>query len=114
MKHSTSHFQVTGKKKYVEFSDCHEPAAHLLHVRMQDVCGLVLVVQDGPEGEDGGQVLPLVPDHKAVGDVVLEHLLDGVLDGDGGDVLPARRHDDLLLSPRHEQEPVLNKGLDNL
>ena len=56
-------------------------------------------------------MLPLVSDNEAVGDVVFEEFLDGVLYRHWCDVLSPGRHDDLLLPPRHEQEVVLNKGL---
>ena len=77
---------------------------------MEDVSGLVLVVEDGSESEDAGQMLPLVPDHEAVGDVVLEHFLDRILNGHRGNVLSASSHDDLLLSPGQVEEAVTVKA----
>ena len=42
-------------------------------------------------------MLPLVSDNEAVGDVVFEEFLDGVLYRHWCDVLSPGRHDDLLL-----------------
>ena len=55
-------------------------------------------------------MLPLVPDHEAVGDVVLEHFLDSILNGHRGNVLSASSHDDLLLSPSQVEEAITVKA----
>ena len=80
---------------------------YLDNTGMEIISWLVLLVQDTSECEDGGQMFPLVSNHETVSEVVFEKFFEGILDGDGSNVLSASSDDDLLLSAGHEEEAVL-------